>query len=216
MSNKKDVECREKIDELAVALQGLQTVSTICKKMGISRKTAINYVYELRKAGFVRTTRGNKKLRIYEISSVSRRDLGYPGFYDIINKYSPLKIAKPYEHRVYKPLAIEEVIVRAIKMQDFRTVLASLALFRHVSDWSLLYTYSKKENVRRKVGALYELSRQVVRVRRIDKRIGKKLLLGTDDKFIIPDVHSKDFHAIEKKWKVYIPFNRKDLSKLKE
>lgn len=210
MRIKKDV---NKITVLARNLQGLQTISSISKKLEVKRKTAVNYVYELRKGGFVKTTRGRKKIRVYEISPVRKKELGYPGMYDIINRYSPIKLVKPYEHRVHgKPMSIEEAIVRAIKTGDFRTILASLALFSHVKDWSLLYECAKKEDVRRQAGAMYDLSRKALLVRRIDRRIERRLLEAPiEKKYLIPNVKSSDFKDVEKKWRVFIPFRKEDL-----
>jgi len=202
---------------IATKLKGFQTVSSIQRILGISRRTAINYIYELRKRGFLRTTRGENKIRIYEISPIPKKRLGYPGLYNIINMNSPIKIAKPYEHILYREMPIEEAIIRAIKTKDFRTILAALALFGKVIDWSLLYKFAKKEGFQHHVGALYDVARSCIRVRRMDKRIRNKLKQAHGrNRFIIPKLKSKDFKDIEKEWKIFIPFNKSDLSKYKE
>jgi hypothetical protein len=206
-------------EEIARRLEGLQTVSSICKILEINRRTAINYVYELRKRGFVRTTRGRGKIRFYEISGYpKKKKLGHPGVYDIINKFSPVKIVKPYEHRVHlKELSVEEAIMKAIETRDFRTILAGLALFKHVKDWKELYYHSKKRNVGRFVGALYDLSRKYMKVKRIDRRIENRLLSSkVKSKYLIPKVKSKNFMNIQKKWRVFIPFNKNDLRRYEE
>src|SRR3989338_3429450 len=206
MIEKKDV----KIYGLAKELQGLNTRESICKKAGIKKKTAINYIYEMRKKGLVKTERGRNKIRMYEISSVKKPETGYPGLYDMINRYSPLKIAKPFEHRVYQKMSIEEAIARALDTKYFRTILAAMALFKHINDWQKLYEYAKKYDNKRSVGALYDLSKHIMRIKDMDKDIEKKLLKAKQkNKFIIHDVKTKDFTEIEKKWKVHIPF-RKD------
>lgn len=212
MARKKDV---NKWRSLAIKLRGYQTIGTICKNLRVIRKTAINYIYELRKRGFLRTTRGHGKVRIYDISPLERKEIGYPGLYDIINQYSPLKIAKPYEHRIYRPLSIEEVIIRAIKTQDFRVILSSLYLFKYVKDWKKLLKIAEKESLERQIGALYNLSRNVTRVRKMDEEVEKKIISSAAKKvFILNNVRTKDFPEIENKWSVFIPFRKSDLKRL--
>ncbi len=206
------------VEVMAKGLHGLQTISSICKKLKISEKTAINYIHELRRNGYVKTTRGSKGVRFYEISLYPKKEIGYPGLYDIINKYSKLKITKPYEYRIHdKEITVEDAIVRALKTYDFRIIMASIGLFGHVNNWSLLYKLAKKERVGRFVGALYDLSRKYIRVKRMDKRIERWFLKSkTNNKYIIPKLKNNDFIDIEKKWHVFIPFNRKDLMRYKE
>lgn len=213
MNEKKDV----KLLEIARKLQGMNTVSSVCRRLGVREKTAINYIYELRKRGFVETARGRGKIRLYRIFPVKRKQAGYPGLYDVINKYSPLKIAKPYEHRVYKEMSVEEAIVRALETKDFRTILSSMALFRNVRNWSKLYECAKNKDLRRQAGALYDLSKKAIRVRRTDKRIENRLLKAVQkNKYMVLGVRTRDFPDIEKKWRVYIPFTKGDLRRLKE
>ena len=67
-------------------------------------------------------------------------------------------------------------------------------------------------NVRRKVGALYELTRNFMKVRRIDKRTLNSLLKAKNEpKFIVDNFKSKDFKNIERKWNVFLPFNKVDI-----
>lgn len=204
--------------ELVKKLQGLQTIESIKKKLSISRSTAIKYVHLLRKKGFVETSGGRNQPRLYRIKLINIKKIGYPGLYDTINKYSSIKIVEPYEHRIIgKKLSIEEALVRAIETKRVRTILASLSLFNHIHNWSRLYKYAKKKKCRNKVGALYELARKFIRVRRIDKKTEKQLLKAKDkDKYIIPKMKSRDFKDIEKKYNVFIPFNKADLEELRE
>ncbi len=204
--------------ELVKKLQGLQTIESIKKKLGISRSTAIKYVHLLRKKGFVETSGGRNQPRFYKISSINIKKIGYPGLYAMINKYSPMKLVEPYEHRMIgRKLSIEEALVRAIETKSFRTILASLSLFNHVNNWSRLYKYTKEKDCRNKIIALYAISKRFIRVRKIKKKIEKNLLKAKDkDKYIIPNMKSKDFRDIEKKYRVFIPFNKSDLQRLKE
>src|SRR3989338_2437954 len=55
-------------DKMAKNLEGLQTVSSAAKTLGVGRRTAVNYISKLKKYGYVRTSRGKGKIRLYEIS----------------------------------------------------------------------------------------------------------------------------------------------------
>ena len=209
---------KESIYKNLERIEGMNTIDMIQKKLKVSRKTAIKKISVLRKLGFVDTSGGGKQPRIYSISRIRVKKMGYPGLYDIINKNSPVKLIKPYEYRIIdKRLSIEEAIVRAVKTEKFRVILASLALFNKIKNWSRLYEYAKQNDVRKKVGALYDVAKVVIRVRRMDKKT-RNLLLGAEEKekYIIKGAKSKDFIDIEKKWKVHVPFDRSDLMRLKE
>jgi len=203
---------------MAKKLEGLQTVDSIAKSLNIDRRTAVNYVWELRKEGFVETIYGKRKIRMYKISTLKAKRYGYPGLYEFLNQYSKIKIYAPYINRIYdhKPTP-EEMIVRAIKTGDFRTILSSLALFNKVSNWTLLSQIAKKETVGRKIGALYDVARTIIKVRRMDRRTRKALLQSkVEDNFIVKNARTKDFKDIERIWSVIVPFNKADLEAYKE
>ncbi len=203
--------------EIAKKLRGMHTVNTIMKKMGVSRSTAIKTVHELRKKGLVKTSGGGKKPRLYRIYTVPQVKVGGRGLYDTINKYSRIKLAAPYKHRISgRDMSVEEAIARAAASGSIRTIMASLDLFNHVKDWPLLYHYAKKYNVRRKVGALYDTARTAVKTRRMDERIRKRLKKGGEGRFMVRNMKSDDFIDIQKEWKVYVPLNKADLHRYKE
>jgi DNA-binding transcriptional ArsR family regulator len=202
-----------------MAKQGsLVSVKSLSERLGVSERTAVNYLSELRKRKLLETSRGRRGIRLYRIRPLLKMDIGYPGLYDTINRFSPIKVAAPYEHRIYDhEMTPEEAIVRAILTKDFRTVLASLALFSRVSDWSLLYKLAKKENLERQVGALYDVSRLCLRVRKMDGRIRNKMKSARlSNKYILPGTMTKDFPEIEREWGVFVPFRAGDLRKYKE
>jgi len=206
------------IEGILNKLEGLSTIELIAKKLNLKKNTAIKKIHELKKLGYVETSGGGKQPRLYRISRIKTQKIGNPGLYDVINKNSPIKLVKPYEHRVVgRSISIEEAIVLAVKSENFRLILASLALFNKVKTWSKLYELAKKENVRRKTGALYELTRKIMRARKIDDKTQKLLLNAKHEKKdIIAGMHSEDFKDIEKKWNVHIPFNYNDLRRYKE
>ena len=206
------------IEGILNKLEGLNTIELIAKKLNLKKSTAIKKIHELKKLGYVETSGGGKQPRLYRISRIKTQKIGNPGLYDVINKNSPIKLVKPYEHRVVgRSISIEEAIVLAVKSENFRLILASLALFNKVKTWSKLYELAKRENVRRKTGALYELTRKIMRARKMDDKTQKLLLSAKHEKKdIIAGMHSEDFKDIEKKWNVHIPFNYNDLRRYKE
>ncbi len=199
-------------------LEGLQTVDTISKKLGIKRRTAIQYVSHLRKKGLAETVRGGRKIRVYRIARVPQIKIGNPGYYETLNENSPIKIWEPYEHRVIgREISVEETIAWASSTNVNRVHLAVLALFNKVKDWSRLYKWALHFNSRRKVGALYDVARKIVRVKKMDGRIRKKLLMAKSEKrYMYPYVKSKSFKDIEKRWRVFIDLNWADLMRYKE
>lgn len=204
--------------EIAKKLEGINTLEMASKKLKVQKSTAVKIVSLLRKEGFVETSGGGKKPRLYTISPIRVAGKEHMGIYDIINKYSKVKLFKPFEHKVIdRDLTVEESIPMAVQAGSFRLVLAALGLFNYVKSWPRLCYYSKKYNVARKIGALYDITRTIMKTRKMDDRTRKALLKGDDKgKFIIKPHKSKDFKDIEKLWRVYIPFNKADLRRYKE
>lgn len=203
---------------LVKKLEGLQTVDSIAKNLGVNRRTAVNYVHMLRKSGLVETIYGKRKIRMYRISPFKKIKFGYPGLYEFINQNSKIRVYAPYEERIYdhKPTS-EEMIVRAVKTGDLRTILASLALFNKIKNWPRLSQIARKENIGKKIGALYDAARMIIRVKRMDKKTRKALLNSrVGSKFIVKNARTNDLKGIEKEWRIYLPFNKADLEAYKE
>lgn len=205
------------LEKTARKLQGLQTVLSISKTLKISKRTAINYAYRLRKAGYLETDYGSNKVRMYRISTLQKKKRGY-SLYELLNKNSRIKLATKEDYIIHKDEkpTIEEILVRAIITKQFRTILASLALFNKITNWSRLRNLAENYNLGRKTGALYDVARTIMRVRRMDKRTRKSFLRSKGSGYIIKNVRSKDYKEIENKWRVYIPFNKQDLEAYKE
>lgn len=204
--------------ELAKKLEGLNTLQMVKNKLNVRKSTAIKTISLLRKEGFVETSGGGKKPRLYKISPIRVAGKEHLGLYDVINKYSKVKLFEPYRHKVMdRKLSIEETIPMAIKEGDFRLTLASLGLFNFVRDWSKLRYFAKKYNVMKEVGALHDVARTCMKTRKMDERTRKSLLkIKTRKQFIIKHAKSKDFMYIGKIWNVYVPFNKADLERYKE
>ena len=113
------------IEGILNKLEGLNTIELIAKKLNLKKSTAIKKIHELKKLGYVETSGGGKQPRLYRISRIKTQKIGNPGLYDVINKNSPIKLVKPYEHRVVgRSISIEEAIVLAVKSENFRLILA--------------------------------------------------------------------------------------------
>ena len=201
-----------KTSELLQKLAGIQTVESVIDILKVDKKMAVYYIHRLRKEGYVKTRRQSNNLRVYTISLENK--LGGTSYYDVINQHSPIKISTPVVHRVYgKEVSLEETLVYAIKTKSLRTILASLALFKRISNWTELYALAKESHVERQVGALYDLARRVMKVRRMTKRFRSSALPKEKHTFeyVIPGLKSRDFMETERIWKVYLPFNKRDL-----
>ena len=201
-----------KTNELLQKLVGIQTIESVMDILKINRKMAIYYIQRLRKEGYVKTRRQSNNLRVYNISLDNK--LGGKSYYEIINQYSPIKISTPVIYRIYgKEPSLEETLIYAIKTKSLRTILASLALFKKINNWVELYHLAKENHIERQVGALYELARKMMKVRKMSSKFINNSLPKKRYRFeyVIPGLKSRDFTEIENVWKIYLPFNKKDL-----
>jgi len=194
-------------EETLRKLEGLQTVETAAQALGITRQSALNLLCRLRKEWHVTVDGGGRRKRLYRVTM--RRQLPrVPGMFDIINRYSPMKLLPWYDHQVHGRYGPEEAIVDAVETQKFRVILASLRLFAHVRDWPRLYAYAQEKGCWRKVGALYDVARMFFRVRTMPGRYCK---VKTCRKVQITQLRTENFPEVAERWSVYIPFNEKDM-----
>ncbi|MEK6816618.1 MAG: hypothetical protein AABY09_03320 [Nanoarchaeota archaeon] len=197
-------------------LEGVQTVESVMALLGVTKQKAIYYLHRMRKKGYLKAKRTSLKKRVYNISFENKLEGG--SYYDIINQHSPMKLAARDTYKVYgKRLTPEDAIVFAVKTKSLRTILASLPLFNHVKDWPSLYRSARKEGVEREIGALYDVARKNIKVRRMNRhyRANAAPKIKSEFHFIIEGMKSKDYKGIENEWKVYIPFNKIDLEEIK-
>lgn len=207
-----------KYKELAKPLEGIYTLETFCKKLNIDKTKAIYILYRLRQLGFVKTTYNSKKKRLYFISLKNKqKGISYT---EVINKISPIQLASSNPHYIHGRIpSYEETLIYAIKQNEIRYIIASLSLFKKISNWKKLYALAKKEKLVRKLTALYEVSKITVKkIRKMPKRFINSAKSEKTKTFIyiIKPYSSKDFKAIEQKWKVYIPLNISDLEDYKK
>ena len=205
-----------KTNELLQKLAGIQTVGSVMDLLKVDKQMAIYFLHRLRKEGYVKTKKQRNNKRVYSISIDNK--LGGKSYYDIINQYSPIKISTPTIYRIYgKEPSLEETLIYAIKTKSLRTILASLALFKKITNWVELYALAKENNIERQVGALYDLARHIMKVRRMTNKFRSSALpkKGYKFEYVIPELKSRDFIEIEKVWRIYLPFNKKDLEEYK-
>ena len=204
------------IKKLLKKLEGIQTIESVKDRLNVNSTQASYYISRLKKESYVKTKRLSNNKNVYDISFENK--LGGTSYYEIINKNSPIKLVIPETYKIYgKKISLEETLIYAIKTKKLRIILASLALFKKISNWSELYRLGKKNHLERQVGALYDISREIMRVRRMSKRFRNLSLpqKNSNFNFVIPGLKSKDFKEIEKTWKIHIPFNHSDLEDYK-
>ncbi len=200
------------LNELLWKIEGLQTVETVANELDLTRQSTINLLSKLKKMGYVTVSGGGKQKRLYKITMRKQRER-QAGMFDIINKYSPMKLNPWYDHQVHGMYGPEEALVDAIQTRSFRVILASLRLYSHIKDWKKLHKMAEEKNVWQEVMALYELARMYFRVKKI--HIYPKIK-DLKKKYLIRDyiTYESDFKPITKKWKVHIPFRKNDLNKV--
>ncbi len=201
--------------ELARKLSGIGTVKIVQNRLNVNRARAIYLLHRLRKEGFVKTDYQSNKTRVYYISPSNA--VGGTSYLELLNEDVPPSIGL-LETEVYqihgRTPSYEEVLIYTLGQESVRHIIASLALFRKVKNWSELYKRAKEKDLVRAIGALYEVARLYIpKLRRMPKRFRNLAMPKGNEKYkyIIPSFDSMDFKEIEKKWRVYIPLNRADL-----
>lgn len=211
--NKKRGKVNLNTEQILEKISGIQTIESIKSILGVNSNKAIYLIYRLRKKGYVITKQDSNHNRIYSISRGNV--LGGISYVDILNKYSPIKLASSEVYKIYgRDVSIEETIVYALKTRRLRYILSSLALFKKIRDWNRLYNLGKKNGLLREIGALYGLAEITFsRIKKINRFYIRHSLPkhGDEFKYIIPNSRSKEFTEIEERWKVYIPLNKIDL-----
>src|SRR3989338_8214296 len=185
-----------KTEDLIEKLKGIQTVESVKDSLKVSRNKAVYYIYRLRKQGYVKTKRISGGKRVYSISFENR--MKGTSYYEIINENSPVKLATPAIYKIYgRNPTLEETLVFAVKTGSFRAILAALALFKKISNWSRMYQLAKQNHIERKI----------MKTRRMTEKFRSSALPKKSHSFayFIPGLKSKDFKEIENTWKVYLP-----------
>lgn len=189
-------------------LEGLYIVEDVMKKLGVKRQTALNIISRYKKEGYVSVLGGRGNKRIYKITKNKQLNLGI-GLFDILNKYSKIKILAPYEHKhIGKKYKIEEAVIDALKIKSPRIMIALISVFPHVKDWPLLYNLAKKNNFINYIGAMCETTRLI---KKKMPKIGGKTYNAILKNCRLKKERIKTIKDIEKRWNVGFGFNERDL-----
>lgn len=198
-------------------IEGKHTLETFMKQTSLTKKSALNLLSLLRKKGYVRTEGGGKQKRIYTISS--RIIQQGEGLFTILNKYSKISVVPPFVHVAHGSYTIENALIDAIELRDFRILEATIYLFNHVKDWTKLHALAKKKRIEPILGALYDFARTATKTRRMPEHIRQALLRVHPKKKIklIPHAHtnSLEVQAIENTWGVALPFSKQDQEEMR-
>lgn len=209
----------DKQQELLRKLEGLHTVETVAETLNLHKQSALNLLTKLKKQEYV-TVQGSGRTKRFYLITMRKQHKRDPGMFDIINKYSPhMKLNQWYDHQVHGVYTVEDALIDAIETKSFRAILASLHLFKHIKNWPKLYQLAKQKSNWRKVGALYDVARMFMKVRKMPERYKyhqqdyqKKEpmhLLTTEY-----DVKENIFLPIKQLWNVIIPFRKGDFVKV--
>ncbi|MDO8508405.1 MAG: hypothetical protein Q7S27_01845 [Nanoarchaeota archaeon] len=210
-----------KYEKIAENIEGIYTLETLADRLKVNPSKAVYVIHRLRKIGSVKTSYGAGKKRLYNISLKNKqKGITYTDKINIASPNSGIMVTSSTPYYIHGRVpSYEEALIYAIKQKDIRHIIASLALFRKISDWSLLYRLAKKENLLLEVVALYETARTVVKkVRKMPKRFLHLAEKYKSDHFnyIIKGFSSTDFKEIENKWKIRVPLNKADLEEYKK
>ena len=194
-------------------LEGLHTVETAAAATKLGMQSTLNLLSKLKKEGHVTVSGGGKQPRLYRVTMRKQRPRS-PGMFDIINKYSPMKLSPWYDHQVHGHYGPEEALVDALQTQSFRAILASMRLFNHITDWPKLYRLAREKNLWVKLRALFDVARLFVKVKSMpDAYAHQQAYQKSWQAFT--QLRKLNFPEIATKWHVYIPFNPKDMEDIK-
>ncbi len=196
--------------KILAKLEGLHTIETAAETLAITKQSALNLLTKLKKEGYVTVEGAGRIKRLYKISLLKQHP-HYPGMFDIINKYSPLKLQPWYDHQVHGLYGPEEALIDAIQTKSFRVILSSLRLFNHITHWPKLYHLAQEKDCWQKVGALYDVARLFFRVRRMPATYQN---YAPSKWQMLTQLKKINFPEISQRWKVYIPFNQNDLREM--
>jgi len=148
-------------------MKGIYTIERIEKERNISRQSAINLISRLKKKGLVKTNGGGKQIRFYKISEKPLEKEN--GMYEIINKYTPIKLYPTIKHIVYgRRCNVEQTIIDCLKMKDSRHSLAAAFLMNHIKNWGKMKELVILNNVGKEFGRLYDLAKEHIKIRKIN------------------------------------------------
>jgi len=190
-------------------IEGKQTLETISKRLNLTKNSAANLVSKLKKQGYLKRSGGGKQPRIYTISLKTSTQLK-DGMFDILNKYSPIKLIPPFIHKVRGNYRIEDAIIDLIRLNNIRVLAGVTYLFNKIADWA--YLRKKAIGIEARLGALYDFTRTIRKTKKMPNNI-KSAMLKKRPKEIDYWIIKKDPNSIEKKWNTTVPLRGEDFDK---
>jgi hypothetical protein len=148
--------------------EGTFTIETLANALNLTRGSTINYISKLKKANLVMVSGGGRQKKIYKIRSLPF--IKTNGFYDLVNKYSKIKLVPKFNHIVHGSYSIEKAIIDGLFIGDARTLEATSYLFKQVKNWPRLMNLAKKFHKSDEVRKLYEKARANFKCRKMPKR----------------------------------------------
>ena len=115
-------------------IQGLQTVNTVSDSLDTTKNYAYKLLSQLERQGYVTKKGGGKNIALYKISTKKQVDQDVKGMYDLINKYSKIKLAPLFIHKAYFDYTIENALIDALLMKKIRHILAATYLFKNIKN----------------------------------------------------------------------------------
>lgn len=149
-------------------IEGKFTLDIFARNFNITQNSALNVFNKLKKQNRLIVNGGGKQKRIYTISKLSFKKTN--GFYDIVNKYSKIKLIPQFNHFVHGRYTIEEAIIDGLKIGDSRTLEATAYLFKHVKNWTKLFNLAKNENLAKELQDLHKIARKKFKCRKLPLR----------------------------------------------
>lgn len=149
-------------------IEGKYTLEDFAALLGIKKTSALNLLSKLKKQNRVTVSGGGRQKRIYTISRLPVKKTR--GFYDIVNKYSKIKLVPKFRHYAHGRYTVENAIIDGILIGDSRTLEASSYLFKRVNDWKRLFELAKEKKVVKSVYKLYYKAKKSFKCRTMPKR----------------------------------------------
>lgn len=158
-----------KVENLAKALEGWNTVEDVCQKLHIKRNSAYTYLYLLHKNGFVVQKVKKPRGTMYEIHRIP---IGYKN----LGMYSGTDLVATEQEFTKHEISSEQKLAFFLSRGSIRTYNEALKFVPKIRNWKLLYKYLKAYGIKQKFTKLYTNARlKFKRLPSIPKRY-KKLL----------------------------------------
>ncbi len=195
--------------DLLKKIEGKHTVESLMAVTHLTKASVLNFIAQLKKQGYLKTSGGGKQKRIYTISQ--KQFTEGVGMFTYINKYAKNPVVPAFQHIVHGTYGPEYAFIDALLLKDFRILQQSLYILNHIKKWKLLHAIAQKHTVEPIVGALYDFARIAIKTRRMPDTMRNSLIKKIPKKRteIIPALRTndKEIKSISDYWNVELPFS---------